>query len=218
MKRFAIPATLLTVPVMALASCGQGGGSTAAPAPSASPSTDTDTSAPATPTPTTPAITTTTGGGGPGRTTAPAGPPRCHTADLRVIDDPKQQDGAAGTVGEVLVFTNISGHICTVYGYPGVSFVAGDHGTQVNVGFARETGTMTTVRLRPGAQAHVQLLIPNYQNWDDSRCKPVDVRGYRVYPPNETRSIFVSLPRKACSVKNIGVGTVGPTTAGATAR
>jgi hypothetical protein len=46
-------------------------------------------------------------------------------------------------------------------------------------------------------------------------CKPVPVRGCRVYPPDETAAVFVSAPQKACSVKNRGVGQVQPIAAGA---
>ena len=39
--------------------------------------------------------------------------------------------GAAGSVYQVIDFTNISNTTCTLYGYPGVSLAAGTPVTQV---------------------------------------------------------------------------------------
>jgi hypothetical protein len=57
--------------------------------------------------------------------------------------------------------------------------------TQVNTGFTREPA---------------------------DACDPVAVRGFRVYPPDETTSVFVSQPQTACSAKGKGVGGVAPIT------
>ena len=54
---------------------------------------------------------------------AQAGTPRCATSGLVVWMD-TQGDGAAGSVYYTLQFTNLSGHACTLRGYPGVSAVS----------------------------------------------------------------------------------------------
>lgn len=59
---------------------------------------------------------------------APAGAatartPRCATAGL-VVWMNTQGSGAAGSVFYTLKFTNLSGHACTLRGYPGVSAVS----------------------------------------------------------------------------------------------
>ncbi|GAA0564629.1 hypothetical protein GCM10010172_55050 [Paractinoplanes ferrugineus] len=129
--------------------------------------------------------------------------PRCHTGDLAVKLG--GGEGAAGTQYVPLVFTNKSGHKCTLYGYPGVSFVAGDAGTQVNKGFAREQNSKkTTVPLAPGGVAHATIAGSDVGFFDAAKCKPVPVRGFRVYPPDETAALFVALPGNACSADGVG--------------
>jgi Protein of unknown function (DUF4232) len=113
------------------------------------------------------------------------------------------------------VFTNKSGHRCTLYGYPGVSWVTGDGGTQVNDPFQRGAGTRKTVTLAAGGQAHTVLVTHSAGAFPTDKCKPVTVRGYRVYPPDETAAIFVSRPGPECSVKGVNLGQVLPIQSGA---
>jgi Protein of unknown function (DUF4232) len=130
-----------------------------------------------------------------------AGMPRCHTDDL--TGTLGRGEGAAGTQYIALVFANKSDHKCTLYGYPGVSFVAGDSGTQVNKGFTRENSPKVKVPLAPGAVAHATIAGHDVGFFDAAQCKPVSVRGYRVYPPDETKSLFVAAPGKACSADGV---------------
>ncbi|WP_043514203.1 MULTISPECIES: DUF4232 domain-containing protein [unclassified Actinoplanes] len=211
MKRTMI--VLLAAPLLLATGCSSTGSSTttagAAPATTtAGPATSGDSGAPAT----TPAT------GGPAA--APAGQgggkpasARCHTGDLKLSVG--AGEGAAGTAYEPLVFTNASHRTCTLYGYPGVSWVTGENGTQVNDPLKRgEQRKRVTVTLKPGQAANAVLQSTNVGFFDKDKCKPVDVRGIRVYPPDETTSIFVSLPGQACSVKGQGVGTIWAIAAG----
>jgi hypothetical protein len=66
------------------------------------------------------------------------------------------------------------------------------------------------VRVQPGASAHATIGLPNYQNFPVAACKPTSIRGFRVYPPDETAAVFVSHPMKVCSVNGTGVGLVRP--------
>jgi hypothetical protein len=143
--------------------------------------------------------------------------PRCHTDDLSVkLGD---GEGAAGTQYLALVFANKSDHRCTLYGYPGVSFVAGDGGTQVNKGFIRDSAaTKIKVTLAPGAVAHATISGSDVGFFDASECEPVSVRGYRVYPPDETKSVFVAQPAKACSAAGVGQWHVNAIAEGASTR
>jgi hypothetical protein len=198
-------AMLLAGPAIALLAACSSGGTTASPPPATTPAS-------------TPA--TTSLGASPSSSPTPAkslSTTRCHTADLTVATAADQGGGAAGSFGEYLVFTNKSGHSCTLYGYPGVSFVAGDNGTQVNVPFTRTGGTKSTVRVKAGGKAYSLIILVQYLNYPTADCKPVAIRGYRVYPPDETAAVFVSAPQKVCSVKNKGVGQVQPIVAKATA-
>lgn len=211
MKRY-LP--LLAAPALILAGCSASNGSTAAPAPSAtsaaapSPSDTTATTGPPATGSTTSAASSS--GSGAGTTT------RCHTADLSL----KFADGtgAAGTDHVNLVFTNKSGHTCTLYGYPGVSWVTGDSGTQVNDPLERVSGTKKTITLSSGAQAHTVVITHVAENYPADKCKPVPIRGYRIYPPEETAAIFVSQPGTECSIKGVNLGQIKPIESGAGAR
>ena len=59
-----------------------------------------------------------------GTPAAPGGPAPCPTRSLGL--KPGLSQGAAGSVYQVLDFTNISNVSCTLYGYPGVSLAGGD--------------------------------------------------------------------------------------------
>jgi hypothetical protein len=191
---------LLAVPALLLTGCSAGNDTTASPTPSATTTTTTGTTT-ASPGPSDSGSTTSTGGTG-----------RCHTGDLSVKMG--TGDAAAGTYHTNLVFTDKSAHRCTLYGYPGVSWVSGDNGTQVNDPFERGSGTKKTITLAPGGQAHAVLVTHAALNFPAGSCKPTDVRGYRIYPPDETAAIFVSAPGTQCSVKGTDLGQVLPITSG----
>jgi hypothetical protein len=183
---------LLAVPALLLAGCG----ATTPAAPGPAPTT-------ASPSPPAPATTTAT----------PAATPRCHTGDLRLSLG--QSEGAAGTAYRALLFTNRSGHRCTLYGYPGVSWVTGDNGTQVNAPFRRDpVDRAVKVTLAPGGVAHAVLAAAHPEAFPAGDCKPIAVRGYRVYPPDETAAVFVPDPGTACSVRGVDLGRVTVLTRG----
>jgi hypothetical protein len=121
----------------------------------------------------------------------------CTSADLKV-----SLGGGAGAgmsqnrIG--LQFTNVGSAACTLDGYPGVSWVAGANGHQVGAAATRQAdssgGAQQTVTLAPGAIASAPLDIVDAAVFSKSACKPVPVRGLRVYPPNETNALFLSMP------------------------
>jgi hypothetical protein len=207
MKRF-LP--LLAVPAFLLAACSAGNGTTASPAPGATTATASAPSDTTTTTSTPAAGSTTTSGSSSGQGAASS--TRCHTADLSLKFS--AGDGAAGTYHQNLIFTNKSGHKCTLYGYPGVSWVTGTNGTQVNDPFQRNSGTKKTITLASGGHAHAVVITHAAGNYPADKCKPVSSRGYRIYPPDETASIFVSQPGTECSAKGVNLGQVLPIESG----
>jgi hypothetical protein len=99
-----------------------------------------------------------------------------------------------------LQLRNTGTSACTMYGYPGVSWVAGADGHQVGAGAVRQgdpSGTETAVTLAPGALASAPLDIVDAAVFSPSACKPVPVRGLRVYPPGEKAALFLSMPTQA---------------------
>jgi hypothetical protein len=215
------PAAVLAAALFLVAGCSSTGnptGSSAASAPAAdTPSADTPTASSRTgsaPLSTPSSKSTTSSASGQG-----GGTSRCHTAGLKVSWAADPGGGAAGSQGSFLIFTNTSKSTCTLYGYPGVSFVAGDKGTQVGDAFTRSPGGQQklTVTVAAGKTAYSQLVLVNEGVYDKAACRPVQVRGFRVYPPDETAAVFVSSPQTACSAKGKGVGRVVPIVAGSPA-
>ncbi|WP_037075432.1 DUF4232 domain-containing protein [Pseudonocardia spinosispora] len=132
-----------------------------------------------------------------GPTPKAAGPDRCHSAMLALSLG--RGGGAAGSVYQSLRFTNVSGKTCTLQGFPGVSYVTGDNGTQVGEPAVRVGTKGDVVTVAPGATASVELGMVNVGNYDAAVCKPTPVKGLRVYPPNETASLFIPSPGTGCA-------------------
>jgi hypothetical protein len=159
--------------------------------------------------------TVTSPGSKPSPTTSTGDPNRCKNSQLTVsLGTP---DRGAGQIYTQILFVNKGTTTCTLAGHPGVSYVAGDDGHQVGASATRTGTTITTVSLAPGATASALLHETNYANFDQSVCKPVTVRGLRVYPPGSTAAVFlprvskqcsaVSLPDPALSIAAVKAGT-----------
>jgi hypothetical protein len=139
---------------------------------------------------------------------------RCTAAELRVSLVPG--DNPAGHIGLHLVFTNISARTCTMFGHPGVAFVTGPSGSQINDPAQRSSGQASSlVTLAPNGRAHASLLLVNVDNYNGSpSCQPTQAAGVRVYPPDDTTAIFASSPQRICSVKGTGVPQIYPVESG----
>jgi len=124
-------------------------------------------------------------------------------------------DGAAGSVYEPLEMTNKGTASCTLYGYPGVSFVTEGSGQQVGADASRNSQhSAATVTLAPGATAESIVQVVDHMNYAPSQCKAADVSGFRVYPPGETAAAYVPFDHasSACST-NVTQLTVEAVTA-----
>ena len=124
----------------------------------------------------------------------------CLTKDLSFSIG--TSDGAAGSVYEPIRMTNRGAATCTLYGYPGVSFVTGGSGSQVGAAASRNAQhAAATVTLAPGATAESIVQIVNHSNYSPSQCKVADVSGFRVYPPGETNAAYLPFDHasSACS-------------------
>lgn len=157
-----------------------------------------------------PAVTVTAG---PDPATNPAtgtnnkatGPAACATSALSVKLGPS--NGAAGSTYVPIQFTNTSSSACSLLGYPGVSFVTGQNGGQVGAAAHRDsTQPATEVDLAPGAVAHATLQIVDAENFPLASCKIASVHTLKVYPPNQTAPVFVTLPAtKTCSASSVEI-------------
>lgn len=125
-------------------------------------------------------------------------PPTCATSGLVAWLD-TQGNGTLGSVYYNLELTNLSGHKCTLVGYPGVSAV-NLAGHQLGSAAAHDTTKAPhLVTLARGATAIAVLRIVDAGNFTNSACHEVTAAGLRVYPPNQTKSKIVPFPFAACS-------------------
>jgi Protein of unknown function (DUF4232) len=174
-----------------IASCGSSGSKAASPAAPAATATATSPApagAPATagsPSPTSPPV--------------PSGPPPCATSALRA-SVAASQGAAAGSSYYPIVFTNVSGAACTLYGYPGVSFVTGVGGSQIGIPATENPARpRQLITLAPGQAGHAELQVVNADNYPPANCGPVTAHWLKVYPPNQTAPLYASLTAQACT-------------------
>ena len=129
-----------------------------------------------------------------------ASPSRCTTAQLSAHLG--AAGGAAGSIYAPVVWTNKSAHSCTLYGYPGVAYVAPTSGKQVGAAATRDPQhSPRMVTIKPSGHASAIVQMADYQNYPKARCHATAVSGLRVYPPGSRTAEFVrfSQTRKACS-------------------
>lgn len=151
----------------------------------------------------------------PATTPAPPASNECKVADLALRLG--GGDAAAGTSYRALVFTNKGTRTCTIQGFAGVSYVAGDDGHQVGPA-AYRTGTKgPVITLKPGDSAYADVGFVQVANYDPAVCKPTEVRGLRIYPPHDYDSAFLPNPGTGCAAAKLPGNqlTIGTVKAGA---
>lgn len=173
------------------------GSSNPAPAP-AKTVTGTAAAAPASPAVTAPAVPTATTAPATTAPAAAAGPSTCSPSALRASLG--QSQGAAGTLYQVIVLTNTSSSDCTLYGYPGVSFVTGPGGSVIGAPAQRNSLIPDTlITLRPGAAASALTGITDTGALTQSACKPGKADWLQIYPPGDRGALFVQHAAEVCT-------------------
>lgn len=139
-----------------------------------------------------------------------SGTPGCLASGLRARLGSSQ--GTAGTIYQVVVLTNTSGSACTLYGYPGVSFVTGAGGSQVGAPATKNPAvTVTLVTLAAGGEAN--LLLGVHDAGAFPSCTLTNVGWLRIYPPGDYGSVYVQYKTQACAnaaEKTLSVTPVRP--------
>jgi hypothetical protein len=136
-------------------------------------------------------------GGSPARPDATAITPLCETPGLVVWLD-TNGNSTAGTTFYKLHFTNLSGHACTLNGFPFL-FAVNLTGHQVGPRAVFRPPSPHLVTVGNGKTVTAVLGIVDTGNFPRSACRPVTAAGLRVFPPNQTRSKLVPFPFSACS-------------------
>jgi hypothetical protein len=137
-----------------------------------------------------------------------AAAPLCETPGL-VVWLNTQGDGTAGSIYYTLEFTNLSGHACSLNGYPyiyGVGLAGANLGTAASFDHSRGP---TAVTIAKGATAKAVLRVVEAGNFPAATCHPVEAAGLKVYPPNQTRAASIPFPLQACSRKGPAYLSVG---------
>lgn len=98
-----------------------------------------------------------------------------------------------------LRLTNVSTHSCWVQGYDGLSFVQRRGGMQVGSPAQRTPSPRPRVLLAPGRSAVSEVSITTTGPFDPATCRPTNVAGFRVYPPDSRASKFVRFPTTTCA-------------------
>lgn len=157
--------------------------------------TPTVTSASPTPTPT------------PTKTTTPA-VSRCTVDQLNVTLG--RASGAAGSQMIPILFTNKGSTPCELHGFPGVSFVGDNNGTQLGAPADEDDATAIQPNtLQPGGVVQAAVRVEQAANFDNCTVVPAD--GFRVYPPHSFDAVFVpATGLSACSNPDVHLLTVKP--------
>jgi len=124
-------------------------------------------------------------------------------------------NGAAGSISYQMQFSNLSGHRCTLNGFPFV-FAVGLAGHQIGrrASFDRSHPPLS-VTIRAGQTATAVLRLEEVGDFTPSACKPRTAAGLEVFPPNQTTSKTIPFPFAACSTRGPKAPaylTVGPVT------
>lgn len=147
----------------------------------------------------------------PSRTTSAAAPavlPSCETPGL-VIWMNTNGSGTLGATYYHLEITNLSGHACTLNGYPYL-YAVNLAGTQVGhvATFSKPLPKLITIN--NGKTAHALLRIADNHNYPSATCKYTMAAGLKVFPPNQTRAKIAPYPFGACKATTPKILSVGP--------
>jgi hypothetical protein len=130
----------------------------------------------------------------------------CRSAQLRLSIG--STEGGAGQFHQRLVLTN-RGALCSLHGYPGVSFL-GEDGGQLGDPAAMNQASVRRVFLPPGKSASAVLTYSNAGAFPDSSCRPEQANRVRVYPPGERAALLAADSVLVCSAHGSGQLHIDP--------
>ena len=201
---FAATAVIALVAGCSSSSSSSSSSSTPVPAPSTPATSSAPTSAAATSAAPTPSASS-SAAGAPGA--AAGGTPACATRDLKAT--PGLAQGAAGSIYQVIDFTNVSGSPCTLFGYPGVALAGGTPVTQIGMAASRSAAAAAKlVTLGADETANALLRITQAANYPTSKCSPVASTYLQIYPPNQTTPIYLAYKSTGCSSTSVNLLSV----------
>ncbi|MGA8993745.1 MAG: DUF4232 domain-containing protein [Nocardioidaceae bacterium] len=139
----------------------------------------------------------------------PAAVPACGTGDLRVTL--AGEEGAAGSTYLTIRLTNRSTDSCRTGGYGGVSLVTAAQGDPLGAPADRvAAGQRRPLQLAPGESADATLRVTRAGNFSRARCRPARASGLRIYPPNQTESVFLRRATPGCRASGVHLLQLSP--------
>jgi hypothetical protein len=138
----------------------------------------------------------------------------CSSSGLVIWAGEEAGGGTAGSVYYRVELTNLSGHACTVSGYPTVSAVS-LKGQKIGAAATHEPGKKAhTVKLAPGDSAVATLRIVDALNFPKSQCKPTLAAGLRIGVPGGSGAKVAPLAFETCALAKSKTLSVSVVTAG----
>lgn len=147
------------------------------------------------------------GGGTPGTTD------RCTAANLDISIN--REDAAAGSLYYTITLKNTGKTSCHLNGHPGVSAVGSDNGTQLGKSARLGGPKPSKVTLAPGKSGHASLKAVNIGSDGGplaGRCKVTRADGWRIYPPDSHKAVFVKQSGLHACSSQVNWLTVGAVT------
>jgi hypothetical protein len=143
-----------------------------------------------------------------------SGVPACGSMDLGAHVGLAQ--GTAGSIYQVIYFTNLSNTACSLYGYPGVSLASGSSTVnQVGAAASRSTETAAkVVTLGAGQSANATLRIVEAGNYPTATCKPTATSFLQIFPPGQTTPIYLAYKSTGCASSSVNLLSVSVLTPG----
>lgn len=135
----------------------------------------------------------------------------CDTKNLGITTE--APTGGAGSSFYTLKFTNNGDASCVLKGFPGVSLVTDNNGTQLGPSAKREENIESSpVTLEKGQTATSALRLSSVGPFDPEECKPASADGLRIYPPENTASAYLPLENVEGCRGDVPVLSVQPIT------
>jgi Protein of unknown function (DUF4232) len=136
----------------------------------------------------------------------------CPASGLVIWAGEEPGGGTAGSVYYRIEFTNLSGHTCTVSGYPKVHAVD-LKGRRIGSPATHAAGKKAkVVKLAPGASATATLQIVDALNYSPDECRPTTAAGLRVSVPGGAGSKIAPLAFETCALASAQTLAVAPVT------
>ena len=125
-----------------------------------------------------------------------------------------QSDGGTGSTVVPIIFANSGTRDCELEGFPGVSLVGDENGTQLGAAAAEDDSVPIEVfTLAPGDTVQALVTVTNAGNYDTCGSETAD--GFRVYPPHSFEAVFVPTSAYApCTDESVELMRTTPVQAG----